>query len=80
MTEPLRPITRPWNKLSVEAAEIDIEEFEFLLSVGESMESALVRLDLHARSMTRRYQLLGRPVPDGLWLLASRRKPRAVAS
>lgn len=70
--KPLRPITGTGNTpVTPEAAELDVEEFEFLLSTGELMERALERMGVCGRTMCRRYQLLGRPIPAGLWSLAS---------
>lgn len=61
-----------------EMAEDDIAEFEFLIASGEGIGHALTRVGMCGRSMARRYQALGRPVPDGLWTAAGERKKVAA--
>lgn len=46
-----------------------VEDFEFLIDSGESLQSALARLGCSYRTIARRYQELGRPCPPGLWSL-----------
>ncbi|OMB79245.1 hypothetical protein [Mycolicibacterium conceptionense] len=58
--------------LTADDAESDVEEFEFLLSSGETMETAVRRMGMSARSVTRRYELLGRKCPAGLYYLATK--------
>jgi hypothetical protein len=54
----------------VEDMELDVDEFEHLLAAGESVERAVDRMGICARSVVRRYQRVGKPVPAGLWSLA----------
>ncbi|AEL19976.1 HNH endonuclease [Mycobacterium phage Charlie] len=63
----IRPLVR-----SVEAAECDVEDFEFLLASGESVERAVQRMGLSARTIARRYERIGRPVPRELWAFEAR--------
>lgn len=64
---------RPNRPLSDVAAD-DIAEFEFLLDARVSQSEALDRIGLCGRSMARRYQHLGRPIPAGLWTTATKKK------
>lgn len=66
-------------RLTPERAQADIDEFEFLLSFGMGIDAACMRLGLHPRTISRRYQLLGLPCPDGLRAAAERRYTRQVA-
>lgn len=61
------------TKTIAEVAEDDIDDYEFLVASGESLDHALTRVGLCGRSMIRRYQALGRRVPDGLWTAAQKR-------
>ncbi|AYR00424.1 HNH endonuclease [Mycobacterium phage Whouxphf] len=54
-------------KITPEIAELDIEEFEFLLRTGESIEQASKRMGMSARTIARRYEYLGRTCPPGLY-------------
>lgn len=54
------------HPVTVEHARADIDEFEFLLSFGMSIERARERLGRHPRTIMRRYQMLGLPYPPGL--------------
>ena len=73
---PLTPL-RP-HPVTAPDAELDIEEFEYLLSSGETLEQAVRRVGLCARTLTRRYTLIGKTPPPGLW--AASRKLRKEAS
>ncbi len=57
----------------VERAHDDVAEFEFIIdgspaacSAGEAL-AACQRLQLHPRALARRYKLIGRRVPAGVW-------------
>lgn len=56
----------PNQAVSVGRAEADVEDFEYCLATGATVESALKRVRLSGRSMQRRYRILGRPAPAGL--------------
>ncbi|AXQ60772.1 HNH endonuclease [Mycobacterium phage EleanorGeorge] len=58
-------------KITTDIAELDIEEFEFLIRSGETVEQAVHRMGMSARTIARRYEYLGRSCPPGLYWLCS---------
>ena len=76
---PLAPI-KPrigYRRITEEIAQLDIEEFEFLLNSGESMRRAVARMGICARTLLRRYSRIGRKPPAGLWAIAEQHKEAA---
>lgn len=69
---PLKPLELPvseWKALA------EVEDFEFLIESGSSVDLALRRVGVCGRTMQRRYRALGRPAPSMLATFAdSRRK------
>jgi len=55
------------SRLTSEDIELDIADFEHLLSAGCSLEEAVRRMGMHPRSMIHRYRLAGRQLPAGMW-------------
>ena len=63
----MTPIGTSLPRLSSEDIELDIADFEHLLSAGCSLEEAVRRMGMHPRSMIRRYRVAGRQLPAGMW-------------
>lgn len=47
-----------------------VEDFDFMLSMGEHLERAIQRTGRAPRTIIRAYQRCNQPVPDGLGKLA----------
>lgn len=65
------------NRITLERAQDDVEDFEFLLSQGETYETACRRLGMHAQTIKRRYQQIQKQPPPGLSTTVTRmRQPK----
>ncbi|QGF20337.1 LamD-like [Gordonia phage Sixama] len=70
----------PTNTITTDIATAFVEDFEFLLETGESLQSACIRLNVSAKTVIRRYKRLEQKPPSGLYTLASSRNYKKKAA